>query len=184
MSKGKFEGSEGVVAETGKWNSSRQYSELMIMKLLYECNEYQSICYHGTSEILEDLMIGDEEKARARLSAIKRYITTLRMLVSNTIKQIKATDTTKFEFFQTKLGLLYNSLPILENIYSNQNMKGNYQWVEVNEKAFTFILDEIIAINEKVSGILTENDLVYYNIREFNEDVAKQEFMKKFEEEG
>lgn len=184
MAKKKSGFEEHIVAETGKWNTAKEYSQLMIMKLLYECNEYQVICFHGTSEIIDDLMMREEDKIKARLYSIERYLTTLRMLISNTIGQIKADNRKKFNFYKMKLSLLYNVLPIVKYSRSTQGLSGSHEWIEINENSFSYVLEQIININEEVSGILTEEDLVFYNIEEFDMDKAKADFMKKAEEEG
>lgn len=184
MPKTKADYSEGVVSETGKWNTSKQYSELMIMKLLYECNEFQKIAYHGTSEILDDFMVTPEQRISARLFAIERYVTTLRMLISNSLGQVKKPNQDKLNHLKLKLNLLLAFIPSLKIEKRTLSVSGENRWIEVNEKSFMFTLEEIIKINEDVSGILTQEDLVYYNIEEFDEDKAKEEFAKKFAEEG
>lgn len=184
MPKSKTDYSEGVLSETGKWNTSKQYSELMIMKLLYECNEYQKIAYHGSSEIIDDLVATQDQKVTARLYGIERYITTLRMLISNSLGQVKVPNQDKLNHLKLKLNLLLSFTPSLKIQKNNQSMNGNFNWVEINEVAFTYALNEIVKINEIVSQVLTEEDLVYYNVEEFDEDRAKEEFTKKFIEEG
>lgn len=184
MPKGKADYSEGVVAETGKWNTSKQYSELMIMKLLYECNEFQKISYHGTSEIIDDFMITPDQRISARLFAIERYATTLRMLISNSLGQVKPVNQEKLNHLKMKLDLLLAFIPSLKVEKRTLSVSGENHWIEINEASFRYALSEIVKINENVSAILTEEDLVYYNIEEFDEDKAKEELMKKFVEEG
>lgn len=184
MPKIKQDAGEGIVSETGKWNTSKEYSQLMIMKLLFECNQYQDLCYHGTSEIVEEFIISDEDKTRAKLLGLKRYITTLKMLCSNTIGQIKEDNKKKFRFFKSQLELFLIHFDSVSLYKRSDGIHGTVEWLEINSKSFNFILKEIIQINEAISEVLTEEDLVFYNVEEFNMDKAKEEFTRKFTDEG
>ncbi len=183
--KKQYDYEEGIVSETGKWNTSKEYSALMIMKPLYECSEFETICYHGSSELIDDFVITPEDKIKARIFALERYITTLKKLITNVVEQFqKPENKKKIYFFKMQINLLYNSFPMVKILKRNQTMQGDYDWIEINEKVFNFILDEVITLREKISGLLTDENLVYYNIEEFDMDKAKEEFMKKFVEEG
>jgi len=185
MPKGKASSyEENVVAETGKWNTSKAYTEVMIMKLLYECNTFQKICFHGTTELIEDFIVNEDEKTNAKLFAIERFVTTLRMLCSNIKFQVNSNYREAITTYQSTLKLFHAFIPSTKIIRTSQSQSGSAQWVEINDKVFNHILEETIKINEELSNILTLSDLIYYTITEFDEDSAKDDFMKKFVDEG
>lgn len=175
---------DGTSPVTGKWNTAKEYSQLMIMKPLYECNEFQRLCYHGTLEILDEFLSNELDRNKIRLTSLERYITTLLMLCSNTKGQVKPENKVIIEEMKLKLQILYNALPTTKVIINKIAFNQNYEVLEINERAYSYILKEVVRINEDLSEVLTKEDLVFYNIEDWDMDKAKEEFMNKFVEEG
>ncbi len=177
---------EGVVAETGKWNTAKAYSELMIMQPLYECKEYRTICYHGTSQLIDDFIINEDDKTKAKLFALERYVTTLKSLISDTLKQIKPQDEPTFTNYKTILDVLYSYLPMAKRKIQRLSYHTGYSddRIVINAKTYDLIFRELCKINEDVSGILTQNNLIFYQVEEFDEDRARKDFMERLEDEA
>jgi hypothetical protein len=174
----------GIVEETGKWNTAKTYSEMMIMQPLYLCKQYREICYFGTSEIIEEFIITEQNKTQGRLYGLERYVVTLMSLITDAVGQVKSPSKMTLKNFQIALGILKNSMHLTKETTTRENYNGRFEKIEIREDIFNYILQKLININEDVSEILTQNDLIFYNIPEFDMDKAKEEFMGRISNEG
>lgn len=181
----KSEYEDSVINETGKYNSSKLYAELLVMQPLYQCSQLREICYHGTSNIVEEFVIMPEDKVKAKLFALERYITTMLGIITNTIGQAnKTTSIDRLKIIKLKLKINYSKLPSARELRTNQSHNGTYEWVELNHDIYNLILNEINELYEEMSRVLTTENMIHYNIPEFDEDKAKEVFQKNFTEDG
>ena len=116
---------DGVFSETGKWNVAKQYSEQMLMIPLIKCQEYRHICFHGTSELIDEFVMSDEDKTKAKIKAIAYYIKELESIIIDTYGQVKIESKKKLSFSETQLKLLYSSLSFIKTTKTLQNMNKN-----------------------------------------------------------
>ena len=176
---------DSVINETGKYNTSKLYAELLVMQPLYLCSQLRDVCYHGTSSIVEEFVLTPQDKTKAKLHAIERYITTMLGLITNTIGQAnKPESITDLEIIKFKLKINYASLSSVKIERTTQSYNGTYEWTEINNSKYNLILEEINNLYEKMSRVLTKENMIHYNIPEFDEDRAKEIFQKNFTEDG
>lgn len=175
---------DSIINETGKYNNSQLYS-MMVMELLNECCKLRQLCYHGTSSVVEEFVLTPEDKTKVRLDSIERYITTMLNLMTTTIGQSnKINNIDALKIIELKLKINYTYLPSLKKFNSHQNHGGSYEWIEINQERFILVLNEVNNLYVEATKILTQENMIHYNIPEFDEDKAKEIFTKNFVEEG
>lgn len=174
------------VSDTGNWNVAQPYVQLKIMRLLYFVDIYEEIATFGTSDILEELELSPDVIILNRIRGLKRMAKFLQMLIDNTLFAIKDKDKNKGK---TELKKLYIDLkeavklmPVVEKTIYNQNTKTSM--IEINEKLFNLLLDELVRIKEAINEPLNNADLIFSNTEEFDPDKYKEDFIEEITTTG
>jgi|GEM_PF-5205236 len=184
MSKASDPFNQSVVGETGKYNTSKLYAELMVMKLLYSCQEMREICYHGTSNIVEEFIMDSKDKTKAKIEGLERYVTYLLSLTINCLGQVKTKSRDILKAEKLRLEIIHENLPKIRINNSSQNYEGTYEWTDLNYTLYGLLLKEMNLLFERITEILTLENMIHYNIPEFDEDKAKEKYTQNFTQDG
>lgn len=163
------------VSETGNWNVAADFVKYKIMKLLYECDQYQMISIFGTSEMIAEFITNNEMKTIARLNSIKRLFENLKLIIENTHFAIRKADKIKFDEYYKTLERIENLMPMIEQIKIVDGRKK----IDINEDAFKGLLKEMIKIKKDINEPLNNADLIFNKFEEFDPDKFKESVMKR-----
>jgi len=170
-------------SETGNWNVASDFVKLKIMKLLYECDQYEIVATFGEAEMYDELLLKDESiKSSLRLKAIIRLIKTLQMIINNTKFAVKKGDKESMKKYLEDLKEFKKTVPHLKK--KSYNQQHHKTTITIDEEKFDKILDAIIILKANMLEQLNKADLIFSYTEEFDPAKAKEEMKKRLTEIG
>ncbi len=173
--------------QSGNWNVAKPYTTEKILKWLVQIDYFQTISIFGYSNIESDVFIKDKNlQNTSRLHALKRLIHSIISLIRNTKFAIsgsegkdkkKITYKTKFKIYTNRL------LKIEKHIYRLRLEKKRGQRVvelNIDEKLFEKMMEEINSIIDDVHYILNQNDLIFTHTEEYDPKKIKQGLKERY----
>lgn len=164
--------------QSGNWNVAKPYTTEKILKWLVLIDEYQTISIFGFSKIESDVFVNNKNlKNTSRLHAMKRLIHAIISLIRNTRFAIKKNDMEIFNKYTKRLLLIEKSLYKLRD----EKKRGNkIVELEINEKLFDLIMDEISKIIDDINQKLNDADLIFTHTEDFDPKKIKEAYKEKF----
>lgn len=175
--------------QSGNWNVAKPYTTEKILKWLVQIDYFQTISIFGYSNIESDVFIKDKNlQNTSRLHALKRLIHSIISLIRNTKFAVtgsderggekkKLTHKNKFDIYTKRL------LKIEKHIYLLRLEKKRGQRIvelNINEKFFERIMEEINSIIDDVQFILNKNDLIFTHTEEYDPKKIKQGLKQRY----
>lgn len=173
--------------QSGNWNVAKPYTTEKILKWLVQIDYFQTISIFGYSNIESDVFIKDKNlQNTSRLHALKRLIHSIISLIRNTKFAIsgsesegkeKVTHKDKFDTYTERL------LKIEKHIYLLRLEKKRGQRIielNINEKFFEKIMEEINSIIDNVQFILNKNDLIFTHTEEYDPKKIKEGLKERY----
>lgn len=169
-------------SETKPWNVAEDYSQLKIMKLLYELDQYELMATYGVVNIAEEFAVDPEVKKQMRISAVKRLAKTCQMVINNTIFMVKKKDKPRMEALRQDVEKVK---PLIKMCYSNaRDEKSKGKNIIIHEEMFEKLLDILIRVKTDLVDPLNEAKLIYTKEEDFDIDKYKQNVMNQIVEGG
>ena len=159
-----------------KWNSAKEYSNVMIMKNLVECDILIRIAIYGAEQINDSVLLDYNIKVMNRLEAIKRIIDIELIIIENTIKFLKREDKVSLDKVRGQINLIDNKKDGLEKI--EYNMGTNEQALNINEVFFNLCLKALRKYKEEIIGLLNSNGLIFREIEDVDLEKIKDEIIE------
>lgn len=148
--------------ESGNWNVAESYSQLKLMKLLKEFDEYRKIARFGATDLLEDFTVTPEIKNESRLKALKWMRELLVTVIENSLFAInKATDRESLQNYLKALKKLEDLYPYVNKVIIRESRRGTTVTNIINEKAFDGIYNVLTKIHMEILFPLNQADLIY-----------------------
>jgi len=162
--------------ETGNWNVARSYSEGIIWRYIQEATELESIAEDGCIEFVEEFTTSKEMKDKVRLLALKRFIKRLIKIIDVCHFAIKNPKDRK-ELLETREYLEKLRKKAIPKVH---RIKKHYDEsvLKINEKPFSFLLEELKKTFRELKFPLNRSDLIYRK----NENFNAKKYKKKLKE--
>lgn len=171
------------LSESGNWNVAGDFTKLMIMKPLFDAQEYEKIATFGSTELIESLMNNEQTKAIARINALEWLIHTLITIIDNVTFAIKVRngDKDKILGFRESLVKFKEIVPKLK--YETMNKDGGKK-VVIKEEQFLKVLNLVRQIMREIKEPLNRADLIFKNFEEFDPKKMKEAMMDRLASTG
>lgn len=185
MAKRNFIEESGYV-ETGTYKLSELYSKFIIFPHLINFEKYSEIAYYGTGELIEEFMLNEETKIKARINALRRLATELITLFGNCEFQIdkKYLD----QIRECKEGVKKISVDLIPRCYKTittlNNSGQTKQKQKINEKLFKQVLNILIEIKDWSLIPLNKSGLIFWETDDMSIDELKDSIKKRVIEQG
>lgn len=163
---------------TGNWNVAKPYTSDKILKWLVLIDDYHTIAIFGYSNLESDVFMRDNNlKNTARLNALKRLIHAMLNLIRNTKFAVKKAAKDSFDTYRLRLLKIEGAIPRLRE----EKKRGNkITELNVNEKLFEMIMDEISGMIDDINTKLNEANLIFTHIEDFDPKKMKEGFKEKY----
>lgn len=163
-------------AESGNWNSAKEYAEKKIMNPLEMVDVYEEIAWFGTSDIISDLIMqnrGNVGLDELKFKSFQRLIHKLILICNNSDFALQTHSGSK-----TKLNSLRREL---ENIRDNL---GKYAYIITDQTRGTKnlklkpeymnVLKRVSEIKKELNTPLNEGDLIFIHKETFDPKAFKK----------
>lgn len=164
-------------SESANWNVAKGYSELKILRLLLEIDEYRKIANFGMAYLEEEFTTSQEQQTLARLKALKRFGKTLEMLIRNTLFAIRKKHHDKIKDLLDDI-IRYQKLLYTCEI-KNRSEVNNKNVIKIHERNFAFFLEAFENTHQQLLYPLNESELIFAS----NDEIDPDELMKKIKED-
>ena len=165
------------LSENQNWNVASDYVKLKIMKPLYELDILGDIALYGTSDLFSEFEIEQSPnfKNLSRMKGISRLLSTLSLLISNTIFAVKKNDRDKLQAFLDDLKTIKAALPCAQKTNTDERGGGRRSIVSINEVVFDKLLSMLLDIKVKLNTHLNDAHLIFTSNEEFDLKKLKQD---------
>lgn len=165
-------------SESGNWNTAKEYSERKILRPLLMADDYETIAYLGSLDIIEEIMQNynvDEMKLRG----FRRLLSSLILVCNNSYfaLQTHASAQKKIEEYRKKLIQIQKDLVKVFYVTTNQ-VKGIRKIVLNSE--YEKKLEEVSEIKKNINVSLNQGDLLFIHKEVFD----PKDFKKRIFEEA
>jgi uncharacterized protein (UPF0147 family) len=164
---------------SGNWNSAKLYADTKIMKHLIELDTLLEVAKFGTIDILEDFILDENTKTKARIQALRRFSNKLYMVLSNTRFALKS-DKAK-ESFDVYLKIIER---VEENflgkgvVYTETKSINKVLSTKINENNFKKVLDILKQVKMDLLEPLNKAELIFRNYENEDPDIIKKRIME------
>jgi hypothetical protein len=165
----------GVHTGTEAWNIAQYFTGYSIAIPLRDLNDLEDIARFGAVKIDDDLMMNDDEFAKRRADAVKRYWQKLRQIVADTLFKIKVGDRKKATLIHEWLKKIPKYFDGL--LYLETNTVSHEDFIKVNEAFLTTLLNKLVERKEKYLSILDHAGLIFREVDEVDLDKMTSEFV-------
>ncbi len=165
----------GVHTGTEAWNIAQYFTGYSIAIPLRDLNDLEDIARFGAVGIDDDLGMDDDQYAKRRADAVKRYWQKLRQIVADTQFKVKTGDRTnakQIHEWLKKVPKFFDGL-----LYLQSNNVSHSQSIKVNEDFLTALLDKLIEKKQNYLGILDHAGLIFREVDEVDLDKMSSEFV-------
>jgi len=171
---------------SGNWNIAKSYTIEKILKWIVLIGDFRTIAEFGSNGLEGDLFMNDKNlRNQARILALKRLIHSTSSLIRNTKFAIKPRKEGKRKLNDKEIFSLYEER--LKKIKSKvdylrvEQKRGNrLVELDLNEKFFTLILNELDDIMDDINYILNKNDLIFTHMEEVDPRKIKEALKEKY----
>jgi len=165
----------GVHTGTEAWNIAQYFTGYSIAIPLRDLNDLEDIARFGAVKIDDDIMMDDDQFAKRRTDAVKRYWQKLRQIVADTLFKIKSHDrkqAKQIHEWLKKIPKYFDGL-----LYLETNTVSHEDFIKVNEEFLTTLLNSLVDKKEKYLGILDHAGLIFREVDEVDLDKLTNEFV-------
>ncbi len=161
--------------QTTNWNSAKTYSDFKLMKHMIEIDSLVEIAKFGSVEIIEDFILDEQTKVKARINAIKRLASKLYLILSNTKFALKSKEAKEsFKNFQDIIKKVEADYIEKKYIYKDTKSINGSVKVIILEDKFKKILEILEGIKEDMLDPLNKAELIFRTFEEFDPDELKR----------
>jgi len=165
----------GVHTGTEAWNIAQYFTGYSIAIPLRDLNDLEDIARFGAVKIDDDLMMNDDEYAKRRSDAVKRYWQKLRQIVADTqfkVKKADRKDAKQIHDWLKRVPNFFDGLLYLEN-----NDVSHETFIKINEEFLTTLLDKLVEKKQEYLSILDHAGLIFREVDEVDLDKMTSEFV-------
>lgn len=163
-------------AESGNWNVAKSFSELKIMKHLHEFDILQLIAEYGTYEILEEFILDDQTKIKARVNALRRMTSTIALTLANTTFLLK--DPKHKALFESMLihtkKLKRDYLFKRNFLYTEVKNLNKSSYMKINDDNFNHVLDILEDMKKSMLEPMNKAELIMKAFEDVDPDEIKR----------
>lgn len=152
-------GDEVVLGDTEAWNVAKLYAHLKIMKHLAMLDTYETIAEYGTESLEDTTGMNDDDLTLKRIDALRRFQTTLRMLIGNTRFAVRKGDRRKVDKFYKKVVGLKKYIDKIHSVITDD--VSHHNEIEIDEELFDAILEILIEIKDDINTPLNNANLIF-----------------------
>jgi len=172
--KGEFVGD--IDLGTDNWNVAIGYSNLKILKLLVQLDDYDTLAQFGTKEMNEDIPLSDMQIKKRRVEALERLHQNLRLLIGNTLFALKSNDVVIAKQYLDRVKSIEN---YLSNVYDSDEDEVSYdETFEINEKLFKIILETLRNIKDNINIVLNRANLIFRQSEDIDLDKLTRDIIE------
>ena len=169
--------------ESGNWNVAQNYAQSIIMKPLYEIEEYIKVCHFGATELTNQLMLDDETLSKARITALRRLQKSIEMIIRNTLFAVRKKDQEEMKDYLKYVIQVEKMIPKCQKNIKVSSGAGFIIQTKIEEKVFNSLLDILINISQEIRVPLNKADLIFQSVDEFDPDKIKADFFNEIANE-
>jgi hypothetical protein len=176
---------EGDETYTGNWNSAREYSEELIIKLLLNAKDHLRLARSGALNVTEEIqnLVYKVNIDDLKLIGFKSLVNDLMDVIDNSLFAIKGeTDQKLVKKYFDRLDRIYKLIPKLSTTSEDQ-VKGIVKVKIVNER-YEKLLRIVSHIKRKLLYPMNRSDLIFTSKKEFNPKDFKDKMKKRMTEHG
>lgn len=164
--------------DTEAWNIADGFTKLKVLVPLIRLDSFENIALYGVEDINEEDNFNSNQIAVKRYRALKRYATTLRMVLGNVKFAIKPNDRYKVEIFKKRVDNIKKYIPGV--IKQTENMITHEIIYKIREHNFDIFFNILQEIKDEINRPLNNAGLIF----KATEDMDLDKIMKDIAEGG
>jgi len=159
----------GEVIQSGKWNASRDWTQEMVFRPLYNCYVFHETgAKFGTYDPGEGMWKSENEKIAFRINSMEWLVNELIEAINNsefalndTKSKNKEKKSDKEKSLEYLKRLEYIQDNLLKYIQENQQ-RGSKKIIKINEEKFKILLRELQKIRRNLQEFVNNSELIYF----------------------
>lgn len=165
-----------VPTGTNAWNNAQIFTWSHVGDVLYRCRKYITIAMFGTDEIGTEFQFSQEMLTKNRINALLRLHYELEQLVSDVDFMMGKAPNKIMDESRERLNYIRQRLGGISRVVTDA--RNNKSTVEINEKYFQVVLDELRHIKSRLHLPLNAKQLIFSSDEEPDLEALKQKFIE------